>query len=606
MTQHKPEIEEKLNQIEDEFKKKSIDCKIYSFIGSGISSTAYRAIINGKSCILKITANKQVIDSTKNILKIKNSLGEYSKHIIDVYYMFEVDLYNDYYYVIVTEELEKLNPYLRKVMYEESDSGYIDKYKLQVFLNYDSLRRFVSKSLDYFSFKNFLDVKDYEILVDTLSEEILNQARNDEDEIYIDDKIEEFCKDRNIHYFSKKIKDVVESINEVYKTVKYSKPETMYSSNYGIMRTRYRETDEHIFDMSKELPEVKSFFKCLELLKTMGIEWADLHRNNVMQRDDGTIVLFDFDYFDFNNDLLKSASKIDDLYNRRKSFISLRPATWDFLVPEIIKNKGIEIIDLISDRSSFSIVYRALYKGKSVVLKITRSKNDAEAILKLNSIKDSLGKYSKHIMNIFDYMVEKYDDLTFYIFIVEELLPLNNHIKSVLFKKTSDVESRNKAPFNIIKDPSYIDELIKNVFNINNVKTYLSEVLSEDDIDILKETIKQQIISSNKKINIRNFIILFFNKRNINPTNRFMYFIELIENSVNLIYEERDLFPASYLSNDEMKEISLIIPESRSLLELLNILKERYNIEWEDLRSPNLMERKDGTVVISDPGCFYV
>ena len=289
----------------------------------------------------------------------------------------------------------------------------------------------------------------------------------------------------------------------------------------------------------------------------------------------------------------------------------------------------------------FSKVYRILYKGKPAVAKITKNSMEFTPYFKLFNLKDKLGNLGKHILEIYD--LNKFEVNTdfgkelYYVLITEELFPINPHIsKSIFGNLDFDNTSSNflEAYINQFKDKLKLFKSRLDLINLDIIEKYLN------NIDLFKK-VKYLILEF--KFNLNKLINLFdieinkielkesdnnynkFNKLDLELLNKIEYLIEILENEFlelksnkaqNIILNIKSLFdqkynrnlqffPRSYLEyKTEYKNLFINkLPEVKSLMQCLLKLKQM-GIKWADLKDNNIMQRRDHTLVISDPGLF--
>ena len=272
----------------------------------------------------------------------------------------------------------------------------------------------------------------------------------------------------------------------------------------------------------------------------------------------------------------------------------------------------------------YSNVYRVLYKGKSAIAKISENKNEFNKSIELFNLKNKLGDLEKHILEIYgneEYLNKK-------VLIVEELFPINIHLDNLFYMY------KNQGALNNFK--SYL-KLLNRKINLLNEDFYLN-FLNEDDYfkckeyllrfnNDLKFLIKNQLQIlekfndenntavifkiTNLRLDFDSKILLFINELekilsniiDIKPISINIKFDSIFNNIKKILINEQ-YFPKSYYDykiND--KSFLSNLPEVESLMKCLLKLKS-LGIEWDDLHSYNIMERKDHTLVISDPGLF--
>lgn len=284
--------------------------------------------------------------------------------------------------------------------------------------------------------------------------------------------------------------------------------------------------------------------------------------------------------------------------------------------PDVIPEDEIETSLLGSGASSH--VYEVLYKGKLVVAKITDNPNDILFLDKLSKIKSSFGEGKEHLPEVYDII----EDIEGWIAVVEKLKPINIHLKTLLYQKYATPTNR-KSFLTYLKDNKTISSIVDKIFEkfdwffdnsiLKKVKNIIVLTFRQENFDKHSQDDDQKFSS---------FFESFFRDLKIN----IVYFIKQDTKS-NLDEDEVDEFAEKII--DELKKVILTLinssmvfpthqtfdspnltltkalPETRSLVKALLKLEKKYGISWGDLHDQNIMERIDGTLVISDPGLFY-
>lgn len=260
---------------------------------------------------------------------------------------------------------------------------------------------------------------------------------------------------------------------------------------------------------------------------------------------------------------------------------------------------------------AYSYVYRVLYKGKPAVAKVSTNKQDSKNLINLHNLKNSLGPLGKHIATVYDWFEYPMPDVTYYITVVEELVPLNPHVRASLFS----IKPKNKQSLlGRFKDKFFVNDFVNNLFNgVNPPKS-----LNPPDLKRLKNSLNLLFLQENfptplswdyleKLLSDMYSLILGFLPKELEEDDHiFLNFVYLkLKSSFrSLLFDIDKIFPIEPQPASETWAQSL--PESKSIMKLLYILKGR-GIEWADLHGANLMERP-GTrdIVISDPGLFNI
>lgn len=281
---------------------------------------------------------------------------------------------------------------------------------------------------------------------------------------------------------------------------------------------------------------------------------------------------------------------------------------------KVLKDRGIKLQYSNNGSSALgmgltTIAFDISYLGHSAVLKISENPDDYQKAIDIFDMRKSLGEGKKHIMKIYDYFEEDFGAKHFYFLIVEKLKPLNTHLKPMFnylslyspdYKK--ELKLRN---FTISKYEAIIFKMI-NIPEIRNICKGniegFTKHLANATFDIFQTSIndRSSLFDKNelimKKINQISKIYLDVN--NIGYDYYIQYIFKAITDRIPNIIG----FPQDHEKKHSI-EYSEDLPEFKSLIKTLNKLHNK-NINWADLHGANIMERDDGTLVISDYGYF--
>jgi hypothetical protein len=196
--------------------------------------------------------------------------------------------------------------------------------------------------------------------------------------------------------------------------------------------------------------------------------------------------------------------------------------------------------------------------------------------------------------------------------VVEMLEPLDPHLQSILYGYTPRLSSQIIP---ILKNKEFITNLVNTI-----VKHYADEELNSKarnsiiinvskyllDVDYSKGTIHQ---AQKKALDVLRYkVIEAVYKAQPDYKDRSYKNLHDISSKIASKYlaisNDQSVFPESAEEKVEAG-IAKKIPGAKSLIELLELLRDKYNIEWADLHGNNIMHRP-GTrdIVISDPGMF--
>lgn len=266
-----------------------------------------------------------------------------------------------------------------------------------------------------------------------------------------------------------------------------------------------------------------------------------------------------------------------------------------------------------------SRVYEVMYKGKLVVAKITDNPNDILFLDKFSKIKSSFGEGREHLPEVYDII----QDVKGWIAVVEKLKPINIHLKTLLYQKYATPANR-KSFLTYLKDNGTISSIVDKIFE--KFDWFFDNSILKKVKNIIVLTFRQENFDKHSQDDYQKFFS-FFESFFIDLKINIVYFIKQ-DTKLNLDEDEVDEFAEKII--DELKKVILTLinnssnvfpthqtfdspnltltkalPETRSLVKALLKLEKKYGISWGDLHDQNIMERIDGTLVISDPGLFY-
>lgn len=275
----------------------------------------------------------------------------------------------------------------------------------------------------------------------------------------------------------------------------------------------------------------------------------------------------------------------------------------------LFKKHNIKVINYLSS-GSFSRVYEVDFNGKWAVAKVTNSLRDVKVINDLYQLKDKLGDGAKHILNVYATFKDKDSQGNdIYIVVAEYLKPLNIHIKDLLPSSPTVNKPKSSKTFNFEKtylNPEYVGPIIKEHLDAINNSGRITELKdSEFVLEVLNNALTQ-IAAKNDPENptkmdeinhvIRNKLSVVMDA----PSSRILA-TDLSRVFYGII--NRNYFPTNSREYNSSTKIYDVVPETASLMKTLKLLSS-IGFAWADLRKPNLRERSNGDIVISDPGMF--
>lgn len=275
----------------------------------------------------------------------------------------------------------------------------------------------------------------------------------------------------------------------------------------------------------------------------------------------------------------------------------------------LLNKHNIKIIKYLGS-GSFSRVYEVDFNGKWAVAKITNSTRDVQVINELYNLKEKLGEGAKHILNVYATFRDKDSQgNNIYIIVAEYLKPLNEHIKDLLPSRSTVNKPKSNKFFNFEKtylNPEYVSPIIEE--HLNNIDSSGRITKLEDPefvLSILAKTLTQ-IAEKNDRENptkINEIDHILRNKLSgvvDAPSSRILA-TDLSRVFYGVI--NRNYFPIDSREYNASTKIYDVVPETASLMKTLKLLSSM-GFPWADIRKPNLRERTNGDIVVSDPGMF--
>jgi type III secretion system FlhB-like substrate exporter len=276
-----------------------------------------------------------------------------------------------------------------------------------------------------------------------------------------------------------------------------------------------------------------------------------------------------------------------------------------------------------------AIAMKVLFKGKEAIAKLSHQKSDIENLKKISDLKDKLpSNLKKHLPEVYFTRFSNNPATEPHIAIVEELYPTNKHVLSVLFAEFP----RNKWQIIVEKfqNKSFVRQLVGKFlsFPTSSGISNIFKSRMKDGVNLLTEFFykyqyPEQYMSfdpvefSDSCKDILEFLFVDLDL-DLDQQQEIDIHLSLIKNEIYSFwkrivldydkYKFNALFPGS--SESDLLEIRLSLarqfPEARSLIKLLTYLKDSFGVYWEDLHEGNIMQRKNGDLVISDVGLFRI
>lgn len=261
------------------------------YINRGEWSKVYRSIFNGKTVIAKLTRSEDDKNTAMMLAALKESTPEeYSKHLLNIIDVKDIDFEDKKYYVIITEMLNPANPHVRDLL-SNLDLDTIPEYEAE---GIATKKR---------SIKNLLRStgEDWEsIIVNVLLNKFGEQAANEAKPIAKFVKHYLFLMDNGdnyidlIHNARKTFSSHLDNLGFGHRTVTEMTDSLIHflSSVFKEVQIPSSTSDKTLASKSPQwaalssMPETKSLVEALMFFKEKGFKSIDLNRKNIMERPD--------------------------------------------------------------------------------------------------------------------------------------------------------------------------------------------------------------------------------------------------------------------------------------------------------------------------------
>jgi serine/threonine protein kinase len=276
----------------------------HSFLGAGQYSRVYEVVYKGKHAVAKITEHWNDVRTIKALSDMRGKFEQrLSRHLPVVYTTIE-DKYENgkIIYIVVVERLEPLEPHIKSLLFAPDEFGYKDERMMSQIIPVLKDRSYVRHMIKS-SLKNLSRTRIYPDVIRKIVEYITEQIVSAKFSVErLDKEMVNLLADIR-KPITKIIHKDIPNISDNYIQVAIidnivSMIQTFIKGTIFPLGTEYEEQIE----LSRKFPGAESLIELLDKLKEMGINWFDLHNENIMQRP-GTrdIVisdpgLFDFDY----------------------------------------------------------------------------------------------------------------------------------------------------------------------------------------------------------------------------------------------------------------------------------------------------------------------
>jgi hypothetical protein len=293
--------------------------------------------------------------------------------------------------------------------------------------------------------------------------------------------------------------------------------------------------------------------------------------------------------------------------------------------------KEYNVMTSVLGRGAYSSAYEVLYKGKHAVAKITRSRQDIEALVRLDALRDKLPEnVAKHILKVYEtFQLKDEDGNVYHVAIIEHLSPMPKSLENEYWGATWDVgqnledgitsgerisslfKDHEKIANMLIDALSLVASIKKNVLNKKVINAIRRRIVNDTG---LLEKFYNKTLNDFKNNNITQYvsnILVELNRggamfKEMPTPNKLdiatRHFVEMLTTA-----SYGELFPMN-MNDYKKRNIIKHTSEDKRVFDLwkaLEYLKSRHNINWLDLHGKNVMVRPStGDLVISDPGLF--
>jgi hypothetical protein len=261
---------------------------------------------------------------------------------------------------------------------------------------------------------------------------------------------------------------------------------------------------------------------------------------------------------------------------------------------------------------AFSRVFEVSYHGKHCVAKVSDREEEIRAIEKISELRHQVEpRLAKHLPIVYETF---YDEETkTYVAVVERLVKLEPHIINILFQHPPAYKITSKRLHSQIIPLLKSDRVLKTII-VPVIKKLVKQAKLWPDLEnIIINEIKSIKFSEDLE-DVENDL-----DYSLDPliysvadflTGETSATLKIAKSLISLIKEkiiqfvQHTNFPEDYREQEHI-EIAKTIPGAESLVELLELLRDQFNIKWDDLHGDNLMQRpKTRDIVIADPGLF--
>ena len=300
-----------------------------SVIGNGSYQTAYEVLYKGKRAVAKVQSGiSEDAKKTQALWEIRNALPEkLRKHIMEVYEYID---FGGTRKCVIVEYLKPLEKGLRVIFGDYAAwNTSMDRLKI-LYRNKSLLKQLIDASIDKVIVKRFeyyinesiggkaKDLRKRNLINNGIM--LRNAIINEMDEDKFADILEEY--ENTIYEYinvilsgeiGKRIKEDIE-LGEIKggvgKILKDKQKKDIDNLGKELGQNIYNEVMKYLgspfpsfksemarYTKKIEDKRVRDFLACINYLDKMGYEWGDLHAENVMQRENGDLVIADPGYF---------------------------------------------------------------------------------------------------------------------------------------------------------------------------------------------------------------------------------------------------------------------------------------------------------------------
>lgn len=291
----------------------------------------------------------------------------------------------------------------------------------------------------------------------------------------------------------------------------------------------------------------------------------------------------------------------------------------------IAKKEGFHILETgdksaVAGQGGYGLVLRGTYQGHQAVAKIILGPDGRKEVSNwqtiLNASKTSTPNLKTYVPKIYKlnyedegYQSDDYDAIdlekNYGIIIMEELLPINHHLRDKIEAFYSNIE--------ILSDPEYLWEITLPLqqdlyrdfpdLDEHEIMAWLLEIKFQDFQDLSTDEIKKRIIEHVKRKLLKKYPYQDATRRERRNPNGLYKNPNYLEKTLNNLVTP--VLPLKY-DDHPTSTYYQSMPETQGFITSLIELGQNTGLGWHDLVAPkNIMMDKNGNLKIIDVGIYY-